>query len=172
MAKSEHTEHCYEYCLVLNQLVRYLDPESFVNAIAPTGDLSRIGRAQFGILFKVADASRRGLVSWDDFTVFETLLKRPDADYWMAFEYFDVLVFPLGLASLCSNVTLWRRDHSGFISYDEFKNVFSANIGPNAIPFDFDWYVHVLPILSPHANLALTATGLNYISEKRTAHMC
>jgi solute carrier family 25 aspartate/glutamate transporter 12/13 len=30
------------------------------------------------------------LVSWDDFTVFETLLKRPDADYWMAFQYFDV----------------------------------------------------------------------------------
>ncbi|KAG6879564.1 hypothetical protein C0992_001391 [Termitomyces sp. T32_za158] len=69
---------------------KYLDPESFVNAIAPSGDLSKIGRAQFALLFRVADASRRGLVSWDDFTVFETLLKRPDADYWMAFRYFDV----------------------------------------------------------------------------------
>jgi solute carrier family 25 aspartate/glutamate transporter 12/13 len=69
---------------------RFLDPESFVNAIAPTGDLSKIGRAQFAILFRIADTSRRGLVSWDDFTVFETLLKRSDADYWMAFQYFDV----------------------------------------------------------------------------------
>jgi len=69
---------------------RFLDPDSFVNAIAPTGDLSKIGRAQFAILFRIADTSRRGLVSWDDFTVFETLLKRPDADYWMAFQYFDV----------------------------------------------------------------------------------
>ncbi|KAK7058544.1 mitochondrial aspartate-glutamate transporter agc1 [Paramarasmius palmivorus] len=98
---------------------KYLDQESFVNAIAPSGDLTKIGRAQFGILFRVADTSKRGLVSWEDFTVFETVLKRPDADYWIAFQYFDV-------------------DHSGFISYDEFKNVFSANIASDAIPFDFD----------------------------------
>jgi hypothetical protein len=31
------------------------------------------------------------------------------------------------------------RDNSGFITYDEFKSVFSANIGPDSIPFDFDW---------------------------------
>ena len=68
----------------------FLDPDSFVNAIAPKEDLSKIGRAQFAILFRIADASRRGLVSWTDFTVFQTLLKRPDADYWMAFQYFDV----------------------------------------------------------------------------------
>ncbi|KAF5385009.1 hypothetical protein D9615_001219 [Tricholomella constricta] len=98
---------------------KYLDPESFVNAIAPSGDLTKIGRAQFAILFRVADTSRRGLVSWDDFTVFETLLKRPDADYWMAFQYFDV-------------------DNDGYITYDEFKNVFSANVGPDALPFNFD----------------------------------
>ncbi|KAF8167349.1 mitochondrial carrier domain-containing protein [Crassisporium funariophilum] len=101
---------------------KFLDSDSFVNAIAPKGDLTKIGRAQFSILFRIADTSRRGLVSWDDFTVFETLLKRPDADYWMAFQYFDV-------------------DHSGFIDYDEFKTVFSSNLGPDAIPFDFecDW---------------------------------
>ncbi|KAF8204027.1 mitochondrial inner membrane protein [Pholiota molesta] len=98
---------------------KYLDTESFVNAIAPKGDLTRIGRSQFAILFRIADTSRRGLVSWEDFTVFETLLKRPDADYWMAFQYFDV-------------------DLSGYIDYNEFKTVFSANLGPDAIPFDFD----------------------------------
>ncbi|KIK70622.1 hypothetical protein GYMLUDRAFT_149880 [Collybiopsis luxurians FD-317 M1] len=98
---------------------KYLDPDSFVNAIAPAGDLSKIGKAQFAILFKVADTSKRGLVSWEDFTVFETLLKRPDADYWMAFQFFDV-------------------DNSGYIDFDEFKNVMSANIGSDAIPFDFD----------------------------------
>jgi solute carrier family 25 aspartate/glutamate transporter 12/13 len=69
---------------------RYLDPDSFVSAIAPQGDLTKIGRTQYAILFRVADASRRGLVSWEDFTVFQTLLKRPDADYFIAFQYFDV----------------------------------------------------------------------------------
>lgn len=98
---------------------KYLDPENFVNAIAPRGDLSKIGRAQFAILFRVADTSKRGLVSWDDFTVFETMLKRPDADYWIAFQYFDV-------------------DNSGTISLDEFRNVFTANVSSSAIPFDFD----------------------------------
>ncbi|KAG1783577.1 mitochondrial carrier domain-containing protein [Suillus placidus] len=98
---------------------KYLDPDSFVNAIAPKNDSTKIGRAQFAILFRVADSSKRGLVSWDDFTVFETLLKRPDADYWIAFQYFDV-------------------DSSGTITFDEFKNVFLANVGPSAIPFDFD----------------------------------
>jgi solute carrier family 25 (mitochondrial aspartate/glutamate transporter), member 12/13 len=69
---------------------RFLDREQFVNAIAPKGDLTRIGRAQFAILFRVADVAKRGLMSWDDFVVFQTLLKRPDADYYIAFQYFDV----------------------------------------------------------------------------------
>jgi len=98
---------------------KYLDRDSFVEAIAPSDDLSKIGRAQFAILFKVADGSKRGLVSWDDFAVFQTLLKRPDADYWIAFQYFDV-------------------DASGSITFDEFKNVFSSNLTPDSVPFDFD----------------------------------
>ncbi|CAL1694532.1 unnamed protein product [Somion occarium] len=98
---------------------KYLNTDQFVNAIAPKGDLTKIGRSQFATLFRVADSSKRGLVSWDDFVVFETILKRPDADYWIAFQYFDV-------------------DDSGTITHDEFKNVFKANIGPDAIPFDFD----------------------------------
>ena len=69
---------------------RFLDRDQFVNAIAPKGDLTRISRSQFAILFRVADAAKRGLLSWDDFIYFQTLLKRPDADYYMAFQYFDV----------------------------------------------------------------------------------
>ncbi|KAK0466352.1 mitochondrial carrier domain-containing protein [Desarmillaria tabescens] len=86
---------------------KYLDPESFPS---------------FLFFFRVADTAKRGLVSWEDFVVFQTGLKRPDADYWMAFQYFDV-------------------DGSGFIDFDEFKTVYSANIPPGSIPFDFncDW---------------------------------
>ncbi|KAF5388492.1 hypothetical protein D9757_004726 [Collybiopsis confluens] len=127
--------------------------ERFVNAIAPAGDLSKISKAQFAILFKVADTSKRGFVSWEDFTVFETLLKRPDADYWMAFQFFDV-------------------DNSGYIDFDEFKNVMSENIGTDAIPFDFDcdWVklylgkkngTHVLGCkFSPHNEFTQLMKGL------------
>jgi hypothetical protein len=76
----------------LNAGGRFLDRDQFVNAIAPKGDLTRIGRAQYAVLFRVADVAKRGLLSWDDFVVFQTLLKRPDADYYIAFQYFDVYV--------------------------------------------------------------------------------
>lgn len=103
MAKSQcslslHTGFCREASKLLRTnasalwYFRYLDPDNFVNAIATTGDLSKITREQFAILFRVADSSRRGLVSWEDFTVFQTLLKRPDADYLIAFRYFDAYV--------------------------------------------------------------------------------
>lgn len=33
-----------------------------------------------------------------------------------------------------------HRDGSGTITFDEFKSVFSSHIGPDAIPFNFDWF--------------------------------
>lgn len=81
---------------------RYLNSEQFVNAIAPKSDLSKIGQAQFATLFRVADVNKRGLVSWDDFVVFETILKRPDADYWIAFQYFDVYAESSSTVSPCA----------------------------------------------------------------------
>lgn len=31
-------------------------------------------------------------------------------------------------------------DSSGTITFDEFKNVFAATLGADALPFNFDWY--------------------------------
>ena len=92
MAKSQSDSIARRLPSLTTYVTRFLDQENFVNAISPKGDLTKIGRAQFALLFRVADTTKRGLVSWEDFTVFETLLKRPDADYWMAFQYFDVYV--------------------------------------------------------------------------------
>jgi hypothetical protein len=41
------------------------------------------------------------------------------------------------------------RDGSGTITFDEFKSGFSAEIGPDAIPFNFDWCV--LVVLEEHS---------------------
>ncbi|KAL7424767.1 mitochondrial aspartate-glutamate transporter agc1 [Cryptotrichosporon argae] len=99
---------------------KYLNATQFIDAIAPIDEgFNRIKREQYSVLFKVADSTKRGLVSYEDFVVFETLLKRPDADYQLAFSVFDV-------------------DASGSIDFDEFKAVLSANIGADGIPFDFD----------------------------------
>ncbi|AAW42258.1 mitochondrial inner membrane protein, putative [Cryptococcus deneoformans JEC21] len=99
---------------------KFLNPSQFIDAIAPTDEgFSKIKREQYANLFRVADSARRGLVSFEDFVVFETLLKRPDADYQLAFQVFDV-------------------DASGTIDFDEFKAVLSANTAASGIPFDFD----------------------------------
>jgi solute carrier family 25 aspartate/glutamate transporter 12/13 len=51
--------------------------------------------------------------------VFENLLTRPDADYEIAFRLFDTA-------------------GSGKITREQFKQILSANIGKDAIPFDFE----------------------------------
>ena len=72
--------------------VKVLEHRTIRRGHRPAGDLTKLCRRQFPALFRVADTSRRGLVSWEDFVVFETLLKRADADYYVAFQYFDVYV--------------------------------------------------------------------------------
>jgi hypothetical protein len=62
-----------------------------------------------------------------------------------------------------------HRDGSGTITFDEFKTVFSANIGPDAIPFNFDWCV----VMSVSEQLAWfieethTATGSSFTWGRR-----
>ncbi|KAF9991387.1 mitochondrial aspartate-glutamate transporter agc1, partial [Entomortierella chlamydospora] len=51
--------------------------------------------------------------------VFENLLSRPDAEYEIAFRLFDTT-------------------GSGTITREQFQQILSANIGQDAIPFDFE----------------------------------
>ena len=92
---------------------KYLDETGFVKALVPKGDFGKIGHRQYAVLcgssacaytdddrFRVADASRKGRVTLDEFIAFESLLKRPDADYLVAWKIFDI-------------------DNDGTISFDE-----------------------------------------------------
>ncbi|CDZ97571.1 mitochondrial inner membrane protein [Phaffia rhodozyma] len=145
------------YASIEKEGVKYLDQESFISAIEPSdNDSGKIRREQYGVLFRVADSSKRGLVSFDDFVVFESLLKQPDADYKIAFTYFDT-------------------DGNGSITFDEFKAVFSENIGPDAIPFNFDsdWvrlYIgkaNVLGCKSINQVTCITLYLLSYVLTRR-----
>lgn len=51
--------------------------------------------------------------------VFESLLRRPDAEFQVAFKVFDV-------------------DGNGLVTFDEFKRVFGDNLGKGSLPFDFE----------------------------------
>lgn len=98
----------------------YLGPEQFISAIAPKDeDYHKIKREQYSILFGVADSKGTGRVSLTDWSVFENLLLKPDAEYEIAFRLFDV-------------------DRTGIVKYDDFKRLYELNKGPDNIPFDWD----------------------------------
>jgi len=109
----------YKFATIDKNGEKFMTKEDFVNAIAPGEDYKRLQRSQYGILFNVADQTKSGILSLSDFTVFENLLSRPDAEYEIAFRLFDTT-------------------GSGKITRDQFKQILSANIGKDAIPFDFE----------------------------------
>ncbi|KAF9116585.1 mitochondrial aspartate-glutamate transporter agc1 [Mortierella sp. AM989] len=98
---------------------KFMTKEDFVDAIAPGEDYKRLQRSQYGVLFSVADQSKSGILSLTDFIVFENLLSRPDAEYEIAFKLFDT-------------------NGAGTITREQFQQILSANIGKDAIPFDFE----------------------------------
>ncbi|KAG6034008.1 hypothetical protein E4U41_006725 [Claviceps citrina] len=98
----------------------YMGHEEFINAIAPADeDYHKIKRDQYSILFRVADSKDTGRVSLTDWSVFENLLLKPDAEYEIAFRLFDV-------------------DRTGNVKYDNFRRLYDANKSPDGIPFDWD----------------------------------
>ncbi|KAI5475205.1 mitochondrial carrier protein [Pseudohyphozyma bogoriensis] len=98
--------------------VAYLTPSTFIKAIAPTKPDPKLPAEHYGIFFTLASAGKEK-VSWEEFVAFQRKLMRGDAEFAMAFSYFDV-------------------NHDGAVSFDEFKKVFGESLGPGAIPFDFD----------------------------------
>ncbi|KAG0036454.1 mitochondrial aspartate-glutamate transporter agc1 [Podila clonocystis] len=98
---------------------KFMTKDDFINAIAPGEDYKRLQRSQYGILFSVADQNKSGVLSLSDFTVFQNLLSHPDAEYEIAFRLFDTA-------------------GTGAITRDQFKQILSANIGSDAVPFDFE----------------------------------
>ncbi|CAG8594403.1 13301_t:CDS:2 [Cetraspora pellucida] len=98
---------------------KYMNQDDFVSAVAPGEDYKKIRKEQFGILFRIADNGKKGLISFQDFVIFENLLSKPDAEYDIAFRLFDI-------------------EGKGKITIERFKDILSSNVTPDSIPFDFD----------------------------------
>lgn len=98
---------------------RFMSKDDFLDAVAPGEDFKKIERNQFALLFRLADKGEKGYLSFNDFIIFQNLLSKPDAEYEIAFKLFD-------------------SAGSGKITFDQFKQVLSSNLPPEAVPFDFD----------------------------------
>ncbi|PGH18949.1 hypothetical protein AJ80_04276 [Polytolypa hystricis UAMH7299] len=98
----------------------YMTEDDFIDAIAPKQeDYHKIKREQYGILFRIADRRRSGKINLHDWTAFENLLAKPDAEYEIAFRLFDV-------------------HGTGVVKCDEFQKYYNLNKGKNTIPFDWN----------------------------------
>ncbi|EPB90455.1 mitochondrial aspartate-glutamate transporter agc1 [Mucor circinelloides] len=108
-----------KYASIDKEGEKFMTKDDFLSAIAPGEDFKKIQREQFELLYKLADKNNKGVVSFDDFVIFEDLLSKADAEYEVAFRVFDV-------------------NGTGKVTFDQFKSVLSSNMPQDAVPFDFD----------------------------------
>ncbi|KAI5306724.1 hypothetical protein KEM56_007423 [Ascosphaera pollenicola] len=101
----------------------YMSEKEFIEAAAPGDeDYHKIHREQYSILFQVADRRRAGRLNEKDWSKFQELLEKPDAEYEVAFKLFDI-------------------EDKGKVNSETFKKLYHLQKSEHSIPFDFnsDW---------------------------------
>jgi solute carrier family 25 (mitochondrial aspartate/glutamate transporter), member 12/13 len=79
----------------------------------------KIKREQYSVLFDIADRSHKGRVSIQDWSVFNNLLAKPDAEYEIAFR-------------------LFADPTTGQVDFNSFKESYAKNKTSETIPFNWD----------------------------------
>ncbi|KAI7783804.1 calcium-binding mitochondrial carrier protein aralar1 [Diaporthe eres] len=80
---------------------------------------TRLNAASTASCIQVADRQSKGRITMPDWAYFENLLNKPDAEYEIAFRFFDV-------------------ERLGTVKYEDFRRLYELNNGPDSIPFDWD----------------------------------
>jgi solute carrier family 25 aspartate/glutamate transporter 12/13 len=79
----------------------------------------KIKREQYSILFHVADRRQTGRVTLQEWSNFENLLAKPDAEYEIAFRLFDV-------------------HGTGVVKFEDFQKLYYQNKSSESLPFDWN----------------------------------
>lgn len=79
----------------------------------------KIKRDQYAVLFQIADRNQKNRVTLQDWSVFNNLLAKPDAEYEIAFRLFS-------------------EADSGIVDFNTFKDVYARNKTSDSIPFNWD----------------------------------
>ncbi|KAG8124928.1 putative Calcium-binding mitochondrial carrier protein [Naja naja] len=102
-----------------NELQRYMTPEDFVRRYLGLYTEPHYNPKTVDLLAGVADQTKDGLISFQEFLAFESVLCTPDAMFIVAFQLFD-------------------KSGNGEVTFENVKEIFGQTIIHHHIPFNWD----------------------------------
>ncbi|TRZ02101.1 hypothetical protein DNTS_004795 [Danionella cerebrum] len=97
----------------------YMSPEDFVSKFLHARTDKRLSKEATDLLAAVVDQTKNGLISFQEFLAFESVLCAPDADFLVAFQLFN-------------------KTGDGFVKFEDVHRVFTQTTVHQQIPFDWD----------------------------------
>uniref|UniRef100_A0AAZ3R6K3 EF-hand domain-containing protein n=1 Tax=Oncorhynchus tshawytscha TaxID=74940 RepID=A0AAZ3R6K3_ONCTS len=108
-----------QYASIQKNDEHYMSPEDFVTRFLHAHTDIRLSDEATSLLAGVVDQKKDGLISFQEFVAFESVLCAPDALYMVAFLLFD-------------------KTGKGAATYEDVKQVFSQTTNHQHIPFNWD----------------------------------
>uniref|UniRef100_A0A674DIV6 Solute carrier family 25 member 13 n=1 Tax=Salmo trutta TaxID=8032 RepID=A0A674DIV6_SALTR len=108
-----------QYASIQKNDEHYMSPEDFVTRFLHAHTDTRLSDEATSLLAGVVDQKKDGLISFQEFVAFESVLCAPDALYMVAFLLFD-------------------KTGKGAATYEDVKQVFSQTTNHQHIPFNWD----------------------------------
>uniref|UniRef100_A0A8K9X973 Solute carrier family 25 member 13 n=1 Tax=Oncorhynchus mykiss TaxID=8022 RepID=A0A8K9X973_ONCMY len=108
-----------KYASIQKNDEHYMSPEDFVTRFLHAHTDIRLSDEATSLLAGVVDQKKDGLISFQEFVAFESVLCAPDALYMVAFLLFD-------------------KTGKGAATYEDVKQVFSQTTNHQHIPFNWD----------------------------------
>uniref|UniRef100_A0A8C8F4F9 EF-hand domain-containing protein n=1 Tax=Oncorhynchus tshawytscha TaxID=74940 RepID=A0A8C8F4F9_ONCTS len=112
-------KYIFQYASVVENGVRYMSPRDFVQNFLGLHNQPDHNRKTVQLIAGVADTSKDGLISFQEFLAFESILCVPDALFIVAFQLFD-------------------KTGTGDISFANVRDIFSQTTVHHHIPFNWD----------------------------------
>ncbi|XP_061647641.1 electrogenic aspartate/glutamate antiporter SLC25A12, mitochondrial-like [Phyllopteryx taeniolatus] len=108
-----------KYASVVEDGEHYMTPKDFVQSYLGLQTQPQHNPKTVGLIAGVADTTKDGLISFQEFLAFESVLCAPDALFIVAFQLFD-------------------KTGTGNISFENVRDIFSQTAVHHHIPFNWD----------------------------------
>ncbi|XP_061548995.1 electrogenic aspartate/glutamate antiporter SLC25A12, mitochondrial-like isoform X1 [Phycodurus eques] len=108
-----------KYASVVEDGEHYMTPKDFVQSYLGLQTQPQHNPKTVGLIAGVADTTKDGLISFQEFLAFESVLCAPDALFIVAFQLFD-------------------KTGTGNISFENVRDIFSQTTVHHHIPFNWD----------------------------------